>query len=538
MGTTDSLYYKIADEPEEFKQIHRMNYQTFVDEIPQHGANEEHILVDRFHSENTYVIAKKENELVGMIAVRGQRPFSLDQKLPGIDSYLPEGSVPCEIRLLSVQKKFRSSTVFYKLVEMAVTHILKQGYNTALISGTVRQLRLYKRIGFEPFGPLVGESEASFQPMYLTKEKFKVSTKAFNRVMIRQSSNMGPINFLPGPVPVHRKVEEAFSQGAVSHRSKEFLKQIDSVKGKLKNLTGANHVQVIVGTGTLSNDLVAAQLKKGGGRGLILANGEFGFRLIDHARRMGLFFDTIEKEWNEAISIEEVDQFLRNNKDISWLWTVHCETSTGYLYNLTELEKVCDKNGVNVCVDACSSAGVVPLDLGSIYLATTVSGKALGSYPGLAIVFHRDPVEPDRRLPRYLDLGMYQNNGSVPYTHSSNLVSALLAALNALDSQKGLTLYNKVKSVLTREGIDFFAGDSYSPGILTVPLSKSCSSKEFGDKLKSRNIFLSYESDYLVERNWVQLALMGDYQMSEVMGAMDVFIEEYNKAKVSIETVR
>ena len=75
------LEYKIACEQDEFQQIYALNYQTFVEEIPQHEENENHILVDKFHEENTYVIAKADEEVVGMIAVRSKRPFSLDQKL-------------------------------------------------------------------------------------------------------------------------------------------------------------------------------------------------------------------------------------------------------------------------------------------------------------------------------------------------------------------------------------------------------------------------------------------------------------------------
>jgi hypothetical protein len=133
---------------------------------------------------------------------------------------------------------------------------------------------------------------------------------------------------------------------------------------------------------------------------------------------------------------------------------------------------------------------------------------------------------------------MYQQNGSVPYTHSSNLIAALLAALHTLDRQKGLTLNRKVKSILIREGIEFLDGDSYSPGIITLPLSRGMSSIVLGDNLKSKNIFLSYESDYLIERNWVQLAIMGEYQISEVLRAMDQFIEEYNNSKIIAETVQ
>jgi len=39
MGT--KLRFRIADSAEEFEAIHRLNYRTFVEEIPQHPANPE-----------------------------------------------------------------------------------------------------------------------------------------------------------------------------------------------------------------------------------------------------------------------------------------------------------------------------------------------------------------------------------------------------------------------------------------------------------------------------------------------------------------
>ena len=70
MSNNDSLIFKIASEPWEFEQIHELNYQTFVDEIPQHQQNEEQKLVDKFHNENTYVICVRNREVLGMIALR------------------------------------------------------------------------------------------------------------------------------------------------------------------------------------------------------------------------------------------------------------------------------------------------------------------------------------------------------------------------------------------------------------------------------------------------------------------------------------
>ena len=42
------LVYKIASSPEEFEQIHQLNYRTFVEEIPQHKPNNEKKLVAKW----------------------------------------------------------------------------------------------------------------------------------------------------------------------------------------------------------------------------------------------------------------------------------------------------------------------------------------------------------------------------------------------------------------------------------------------------------------------------------------------------------
>ncbi|MBW3113719.1 MULTISPECIES: aminotransferase class V-fold PLP-dependent enzyme [Bacillaceae] len=527
--SNQALKYKIASDPDEFQQIYSLNYQTFVEEIPQHQKNDSRKLKDRFHDENTYVIAKAETEVVGMIAVRSERPFSLDQKLKDLDKYLPQHAVPCEIRLLSVKEEYRSTRVFYQLCECLVSYCLEMGYTTALISGTVRQLKLYKRIGFRPFANLVGDEHARFQPMYLTRESFENSTKAFQRLMIRKTFEERPYSLLPGPVPRHKKVEDAFKTDALSHRSSVFLKEMEEIRKNLCEMTHANHVQVAVGTGTLANDMVAAQLKSAAGNGLILANGEFGSRLVDHGKRFDLSFQTIEKEWNEIITIEEIEAVLQCDPGIKWLWTVHCETSTGYLYDIGELLSLCHKYNVELCIDACSSVGAVPIDLKNVYLATSVSGKALGSYPGLALIFHRDEMKPNQSIPRYLDVGMYTENKGVPYTHSSNLLSALKEAMRVVDYEKNLELSKKVRQLLKEGGLTILEGESYSPGVITIELNREQCSRQFGDACKKNGILLSYESGYLLNKNWVQIALMGSHNERKVLNAMAMINKEFQK---------
>ena len=178
----NKMVFKVAIDPQEFEQIFRLNYATFAEEIPQHGANPERRLVDKFHAENTYLICMEDDHLIGMLAVRDKRPFSLDYKLENLDSYLPHYTSICEVRLLAIESGRRSTRAFGGLVLYLAQYCEARHYDLALISGTTRQAKLYKHLGFVAFGPLVGAGDTLFQPMYMTLDafrKFKSTAKLF-----------------------------------------------------------------------------------------------------------------------------------------------------------------------------------------------------------------------------------------------------------------------------------------------------------------------------------------------------------------------
>src|SRR5690242_21214030 len=127
MSSRQPLVFKTASEDWEFEQIHRLNYKTFVEEIPQHQPSPTQRLVDKFHAENTYLICLSGRRLAGMLALRGKRPFSLDQKVANLDSFLPPGRSLCEIRLLSVDKKFRTGQVFQGLMTQVWQQFVENG---------------------------------------------------------------------------------------------------------------------------------------------------------------------------------------------------------------------------------------------------------------------------------------------------------------------------------------------------------------------------------------------------------------------------
>jgi len=522
------LKFKIAAEPWELEQVARLNYKTFVEEIPQHAPNPDRTLIDRFNEENTYIICLRDRKLLGMIAVRDRRPFSLDHKFQDLDAYLPAARKICEVRLLSVEKEYRNGRIFLGLARLLEQTCIHQGYDLVVISGALKQQRLYEHLGFVPFGPLVGDEISPFQPMYLTVEKYRTLTQNLLLSLGRVASLRRRRNFLPGPVEVSSEVRRSFAGYPVSHRSDAFVADFQKTKRLLCRLANAKHVEIFLGSGTLANDVVAAQLSLHRGPGLILNNGEFGGRLIEHARAFRLEFDPYAVKWGEIFKREAVERILDRSSEIRWLWAVHCETSTGVLNDLEMLKAVCSARGILLCVDCISSIGTTPVNLKGVYLASGVSGKGLGAYPGLSMVFYHHRARPEpNRIPRYLDLGAYAANQGVPFTSSSNLLYALRSALTGLESEQRFRELREHAAWLRERlhdlGLEILAPEDHgSPAVVTIVLPQNSSSRDIGAKLDQEGYLLSYKSRYLLERNLIQICLMGNHSEKDLPSLLSI----------------
>jgi len=521
MGLLDGFIFKIAEQPWEIEAVHALNYKTFVEEIPQHEPNWKKKLIDKFHEENTYIICVHEGgkTLAGMIAYRDQRPFSLDKKLENLDAYLPAGHSLCEIRLLAVEEKYRYTRISQGLIAQLVLHAIDCGRDLFVISGTVRQIKLYKYLGFIPFGPLVGSEDAQYQPMYATLDAYaelKTRSRSFaNEPVSLDNDDTMAFNFLPGPVDFSKQVGEVYGNKPCSHRGKTFIKDFQKARGLLCELMNAGQVEILMGSGTLANDAIAGQLSLFCRPGLILVSGEFGRRLVKNANGAKLVFQTLEIPEGRAFERSDIEHALNENPGVEWIWGTHCETSTGVLNDLEMYKEICAKRGLKLCMDCISSIGTVSVDLSGVYLASGTSGKGLASISGLCMVFHNHDLQPAPDfLPCVLDLGIYQSSDGIPYTIQSNLVYALLAALKAHDWDRRFEDVRSWSTAIRRNlaAIDapILAPDSCAmPAVVTIALPEIHSSEAIGDTLKDHGVLISYRSNYLLERNWIQACMMG-----------------------------
>ncbi len=510
------LTFKVAGTPEEFEAIHALNYRTFVEEIPQHAPNGEHRLVDKFHAENTYLIALAGQQLAGMITLRARRPFSLDAKLPDLDEHLPPDRRWVEVRLLAIVKECRGSGVFAGLMRLLEREVTAQGHDAAVVSATTRQRRLYEHLGFEAFGPLVGREGAWYQPMQVTLERFR---ERITPHLIRPL-----VNLLPGPVTLSAPVRRAFRGAPLSHRSGRFLQQVGECRAALRSMTGAVHVALLPGSGTMANEVVCAQIGLLAAPGVVASHGEFGERLADHARRARLPHHHWQQEWGKPLDLAGLSAWLDTHPEAKWLWAVQCETSTGAFTPIEDLLAICDPRGVRLCLDCVSSLGVARVDLRRVHLAASTSGKGLAAVAGVGIVFHREPVAPaPERVPRALDLGLYGSDEGVPFTLGSNVLAALHAALRQTDWPAKFARVNelgtRLRGELQARGLKLV--ELQAASVLTLALPRTGNAAAAADALERAGWLVAARSRHLLERNWLQLCLMGEVSARDLDGLAD-----------------
>lgn len=326
--------------------------------------------------------------------------------------------------------------------------------------------------------------------------------------------------FLPYMCKLSPEIEKVFCNTSFSHRSAEFTELYEQVKTGLCRMTGAKNVQILCGSGTLANDVIAWQLKKIGGKGVIFSNGEFGERLINHARHAELNFTAVREKWGTALSESTLAESVEKEQ-FTWAWFVHSETSTGGVNDIDEFRNIIKDPNVFICADCISSIGNLPVDLRGVNMASCSSNKGLGSYPGLCMVLYDHlPDKSWDTTPLYLDLKFYAEKASTPFTFPPPLLASLKEAM-ADKNTAHFSHINKLNLLIQHElpslGFKSFSeSKDNNPAVLTVSPPENLTGTEIGSKLKSNGIHIAFESAYLKSKNLVQIALMGKTSKTDV----------------------
>lgn len=520
--------FKVAETEDEFEQIHRLNYRTFVEEIGEYPDVTGDTLVDKFHDKNIYFIGIRDGRVVAMLAVHNQPPFSTTERLPD-PSMIESLPAPMEVRLLAIEPDERHGIAFAGNLWFMIERAIATGHSHLIISGVTDKEKMYARMGFQPMGPAVPKGNVSFIPMVLDLGRIPGNIRRHMMQLRRRLERLEaaqpsrPISLLPGPVQISSVVQRAMRQHPESHRGKSFVDRFERIRQHLSEIAGGPDVAMLCGSGTLANEAVAATLAgdRALKRGLILNNGEFGRRLVTQAKRYGLDFEVLEWDWGRPIDYDEVEKALKRHDDINWIWAVHLESSTGVLNDLDLLKSHAAKHDARLCMDCVSSFGATPTDLRGVHLATGVSGKAIGSLAGCAFVFvGKDAlIHVDRdRVPVYLDVKTTVQCVGPRFTWPSPSLLALDRALETYATPARVRMryeqYTEigryVRSRLNDLGLHPLAPeDIAAPVITTFRPPHGYDSRDFCTLSLSWGYEIAGFSGYLLDRGYIQIATMG-----------------------------
>ncbi|MFQ1758814.1 2-aminoethylphosphonate--pyruvate transaminase [Aeromonas veronii] len=181
---------------------------------------------------------------------------------------------------------------------------------------------------------------------------------------------------------------------------------------------------------------------------LIINNGAYGARMGEMARCLGLRHHELDCGETTRPEPAAIEAMLARHPEITHLAMVHCETTTGMLNPLDEVAALCQRRGIRLIVDAMSSFGGIPIDMGCLGIEFLISSanKCIQGVPGFGFVIARRAALAacaGRARSVSLDLHaqwqtMEQQGGKWRFTSPTHTVLAFAQALRELDEEGGI----------------------------------------------------------------------------------------------------
>ena len=254
--------------------------------------------------------------------------------------------------------------------------------------------------------------------------------------------------FTPGPLTTRIETRRAMLADWGS-REPQFIALTAELRQRLLELVhaSASHVAIpLQGSGTFIVEAAIGTLVAPGDRLLVLANGAYGERMIEIARRLGRPAEALRWPEDQPVEPASVERALAEKPEITHLALVHCETTSGLLNPLDAIAAAAARHGRTLLLDAMSSFGALALDLARTPVAAVLasSNKCLEGVPGVGFaLIERRLIERARSVAPSLSLDLFEqwrgfeSNGQWRFTPPVQVVAALVEALRRLEAEGG-----------------------------------------------------------------------------------------------------
>ena len=254
----------------------------------------------------------------------------------------------------------------------------------------------------------------------------------------------------PGPLSTTKTVKAAMYRDWCTWDS-DYNAIVQQIRQKLVQLGGSGETFTSVlmqGSGTFCVEATLTTAVPPTGKLLVLANGAYGRRIAEIARRCGIDHECHKSDECSPPDLDRLETSLTFDPAITHVAVVHCETTTGMLNPVKAIGRIVKAHGKCFIVDAMSSFGGIPMDLeanGADYLVSSAN-KCIQGVPGFGfVIVRRSVLEQTRGQARSLSLDLYDqwrtmedHSGKWRFTSPTHVVRAFSQALAELEAEGGI----------------------------------------------------------------------------------------------------
>ena len=322
-----------------------------------------------------------------------------------------------------------------------------------------------------------------------------------------------PYLLTPGPLTTSKATKEAMLRDWGSWDG-AFNKVTAEVRQTLLEMAGVQDDSFacvpLQGSGSYSVEAALATAIPRDGKALVLMNGAYGQRATKTLEYLGRAFISLDKGDYLPPQPDEVDALLTANPDVTHVFLVHCETSSGILNPLREIADVVKAHGKSLIIDAMSTFGAVPVTVKDIAFDVLVSSanKCIEGIPGFGfVIIRRSVLESAKGRANSLSLDLYEQwvymerTGQWRFTPPTHSVVAFHKALEQHAIEGGVqgrqARYTRNRDVLVsgmRElGFRTLLEDCWLSPIITTffcPEHPNFEFMRFYDELKTRQFII------------------------------------------------
>lgn len=318
----------------------------------------------------------------------------------------------------------------------------------------------------------------------------------------------------PGPLSTSMTVKQAMLKDWCTWDDDYNKGVVEAIRGKLVTIATRQPgytCALMQGSGTASVEATIGSVIPSDGKLLVIDNGAYGARMVQIARYLNIPCHVLKSPETEPPNLTELQRALEQDSAITHVAVVHCETTTGMLNPIEEVTALARQFSKRVILDAMSSFGGIPMDIGELGVDFMISSanKCIQGVPGFGFVIAKQAelAQCEGRA-RSLSLDLYDqwrhmedNKGKWRFTSPTHTVRAFHQALLELEIEGGVVQRHKRYSdnqktlVQGMRKLGFTAllpDELHSPVITSFysPQAADYSFKTFYDFLKSKGFVI------------------------------------------------